>query len=67
MDQKIEFLINRLREVDEQLKLLNQEKAELREEIRDYLIASNLKKSHCQFSNETVYLTLSTRVNIRYD
>lgn len=65
--QNLEFLIARIREIDHQLQLLNEERSQLREQLQQCLIQLNLKKYKQNVNNEIVSASLTSRVNIKYD
>ena len=67
MDAHTTHIVNRLREIEEQLTALNREKSELREQLKLYLKGQNLTKAQCRLAHETVYLTLSSRVSVKYN
>lgn len=63
----VKLIVSRLRDIEEQLVVLNQEKSALRDQLKWYLKEHHLTKSRYQLSHETVYLTLSSRVSVKYD
>lgn len=63
----VKFIVSRLREIEEQLVALKQEKSALRDQLKWYLKEHHLSKSQYKLSDETIYLTLSSRVSVKYD